>query len=70
MAGPALKAAATLLLQETRVFEQLAENMQNHILKHEAVRHNLSTSAERNAAVSGLAHLVGRRDTAATWRIE
>jgi small GTP-binding protein len=70
MAGPALKAAASLLLEETRVFEQLAENMQNHILKHEAVRHHLSTSAERNAAMSGLAHLVGRRDTAAPWRIE
>ena len=70
LAGPALKAAADLLLGEARVFERLAENMQNHILKHEAVRHHLATSAERDAAETGLAHLVGRRNIAAPWRIE
>jgi hypothetical protein len=70
MAGPALKAAVGLLLGEARIFERLAENMQNHILKHEAVRHHLATSAERGAAETGLAHLVGRRNTAAPWRIE
>jgi small GTP-binding protein len=70
MAGPALKAAVGLLLGEARIFERLAENMQNHILKHEAVRHHLATSAERGAAETGLAHLVGRRNTAAPWKIE
>ena len=70
MAGPALKAAAGLLLGEARVFERLAENMQNHILKHEAVRHHLATGAERDAAETGLAHLVGRRNTVTPWRIE
>jgi hypothetical protein len=29
--------------------------MQNHILKHEAVRYHLATSGERDAAESGLA---------------
>jgi small GTP-binding protein len=70
MAGPELKTAATLLLREARVFERLAEDMQNHVLKHEAVRHHLSTNAEQAAAKSGLARLVGRRNTVAPWRIE
>lgn len=69
-AAPALKAAASLLLGEARVFDRLSENMQNHVLKHEAVRHNLSTNAEQDAAVSGLARLVGRRDTALPRRID
>jgi small GTP-binding protein len=69
-AAPALKAAASLLLGEARVFERLSENMQNHVLKYEAIRHNLSTNAEQDAAVSGLARLVGRRDTALPRRIE
>jgi hypothetical protein len=47
------------------VFQRLAENMQNHILKHEAVRHNLSTNAEQEAATIGLARLVGRKNTVA-----
>jgi len=70
MAGPALKTAAKLLLGEARVFERLAENMQNHILKHEAIRRNLSTNAERDASTRGLARLVGRRNTVTPWRIE
>lgn len=70
LAGPALKAAMVLLLGEARVFDQLAENMQNHILKHEAVRHYFATSAERDSAETGLAHLVGRRNVAAPWPIE
>jgi small GTP-binding protein len=70
MAGPERDAAAKLLLGEARVFVQLAENMQNHVLKHEAVRRNLSTSAEEEAATNGLARLVGRRDTVTPWRID
>jgi hypothetical protein len=70
MAGPELKAAAKLLFGEASVFERLAENMRNHVLKHEAVRHHLSTNAEYDAAWSGLARLVGSRNTLAPWRIE
>ncbi|MGD1094601.1 MAG: hypothetical protein ABSB35_21730 [Bryobacteraceae bacterium] len=69
-ARPELKTATRLILQEAAVFERLAEDMQNHVLKHEAVRHNLSTNAEREAATAGLARLVGRRDTIAPRRIE
>jgi len=70
MSDPELKVAARLLLQEARVFERLAENTQNHILKHEAIRHDLSTNAEWDAAAGGLARLVGTRNTVAPWRIE
>jgi len=70
MAGPERKAAVRLLTEEARAFQRLAENMQNHILKHEAVRHHLSTNAEQDAATSGLARLVGRRNTVAPWKIE
>jgi GTP-binding protein EngB required for normal cell division len=70
MAGPDRKAAHRLLAAEARAFQRLAENMQNHILKHEAVRHHLSTNAEQDAATAGLARLVGRRSIVAPWRIE
>jgi GTP-binding protein EngB required for normal cell division len=70
MAGPDRNAARRLLLEEARAFQRLGENMQNHILKHEAVRHHLSTNAEQDAATAGLARLVGRRNTAAPWKIE
>jgi GTPase Era involved in 16S rRNA processing len=70
MAGPDRNAARRLLMEEALAFQRLGENMQNHILKHEAVRHNLSTNAEQDAATSGLARLVGRRNTAAPWKID
>jgi GTP-binding protein EngB required for normal cell division len=70
MAGPDRNAARRLLLEEAGAFQRLGENMQNHILKHEAVRHNLSTNAEQDAATTGLARLVGRRNTAAPWKID
>jgi small GTP-binding protein len=70
MAGPDRRAARRLLLEEARAFERLGENMQNHVLKHEAVRHQLSTNAEEGAASSGLARLVGRRGTVVPWSIE
>ena len=63
MAGPELKASAKLLFGEASVFELLAENMRNHVLKHEAVRHRLSTNAEYDAVWNGLARLVGSRNT-------
>lgn len=69
-AGPELKAAARLVLEEAAVLERLAEDMQNHILKHEAVSHHLSTNAEREAAIAGPSRLVGRRDTVAPRRVE
>jgi ribosome biogenesis GTPase A len=70
MARPDRKAAVRLLIEEARAFQRLGENMQNHILKHEAIRHHLSTSAEQDAATNGLARLVGRRNTVAPWKIE
>jgi hypothetical protein len=70
LACPSTKAAASLLLKEARTFERLSEDMQNHVLKHDAVRHHLSTRAEREAAEEGLARLVGRRDTVSPWTIE
>jgi small GTP-binding protein len=70
MAGPDRQAACRLLMEEARAFQRLGENMQNHILKHEAVRHNLSTNAEQEAATAGLARLVGRRNTSAPWKIQ
>lgn len=59
-----------LLLEEAIAFQSLAEDMQNYVLKHDAVRHYLSTNAEREAALSGLARLVGRRNVVAPWRTE
>ena len=69
-AGLDRKAAARLLAEEAKAFLRLAEDMQNHILKHEAVRHHLSTRAEQEAATTGLAWLVGRRSTVAPWKTD
>jgi GTP-binding protein EngB required for normal cell division len=69
-AGPDLATAARLLIEEALAFESLAEDMQNYTLKHDAVRQHLATNAERKAALSGLARLVGRRNTVAPWRTE
>lgn len=69
-ADPDLKAATALVQQEADVLGRLAEDMQNHVLKHEAVRHNLTTDAERDAATAGLAQLVGRRNTVAPRKLE
>jgi ribosomal protein S15P/S13E len=69
-AGPGLATAKQLVLAQALAFESLAEDMQNYILKHEAVRHHLTTHAERQAALSGLARLVGRRNVVAPWRTE
>ena len=63
-------ATRRLLAAEARTFQSLGEDMQNHALKHEAVRHHLSTNAEQEAAVTGLSFLVGRRNLFAPWRIE
>ncbi len=40
------------------------------VLKQDATRHHLWTNAERQAALSGLMRLVGRRNTVAPWRTE
>jgi GTP-binding protein EngB required for normal cell division len=69
-AAPKLEVAKRLIIEGAKAFEILAEDMQNHVLKHEAVRHHLSTSAERQAAAAGLAQLAGRRDTARPRRVE
>jgi small GTP-binding protein len=67
---PGLEAAKGLVIEEARAFETLAEDMQNYVLKHTAVRHHLSTNAENHAAITGLSRLVGSRRIAAPWRIE
>ncbi len=70
IASPDLKAAAALLLREAGMFDRLAEDMRNYVLNHEALRRNLSTNAEGDAATVGLAHLVSRRNLVAARRIE
>ena len=70
IAAPDRNTARRLLMEEARAFQRLGENMQNHILKHDAVRHHLATNAEQEAATAGLARLVGRRNTAAPWKIK
>jgi hypothetical protein len=69
-AEPGLEAAKRLVIEEARGFETVAEDMQNYVLKHTAVRHHLSTKAENHAAITGLSRLVGSRRIAAPWRIE
>jgi hypothetical protein len=70
LADPGLVHAKRLLLAQALAFESLAEDMQNYVLKHEAVRRHLSTNAERRAALAGLTRLAGRRNVVAPWRTE
>jgi len=69
-ANPDVDAAKRLLLDEARAFDDLAEEMRNYVLKHAAVRHNLMTRTESQAAMAGLSRLVGSQRTAGPWRID
>lgn len=69
-AGPERRAAARLALQYAVELEKLADDMQNHVLKHDALSRHRLTEAERQAAVGGLARLVGRRDTVKPRRVD
>jgi hypothetical protein len=69
-AGPDLNVATSLLLREAQIFERLSENMQNHILNHEAIRHHLSSNAERDSATTGLARIAGLRNVVMSLRVE
>jgi small GTP-binding protein len=62
--------AKRLLLDQARTFEDLAEEMQNFVLKHTAVRHHLTTKTEGQAAMAGLARLAGSQRLSGPWRID
>jgi hypothetical protein len=62
--------ARRLIVDQSLALEAIAEDMQNYVLKQDATRHHLWTNAERQAALSGLIRLVGRRNTVAPWRTE
>jgi GTP-binding protein EngB required for normal cell division len=58
-AKPDAEAARKLVLDQARVFDDLAREMQNYVLKHTAIRHHLETRSEGQAAVAGLSRLAG-----------
>jgi small GTP-binding protein len=67
---PDKDAARRLILDQARAFEDLAEEMQDFVLKHIAVRHHLTTKTESRAAMAGLSRLVGSHRIAGPWRID
>ena len=69
-ASPDVDAARRLVLAEAQAFDDLAEEMQNYVLKHEAVRHQLKTRTESQAAMAGLSRLVGSQRIGGPWRID
>lgn len=69
-ASPTPDAADRLLTDLARTLEGLAEEMQNFALKHSAVRHQLTTSTEAQAAFLGLSRLAGSRRIVSPWRID
>jgi small GTP-binding protein len=69
-ANPDTDAVRRLLLDEARAFDELAREMQNYALKHTAVRHDLTTRAESQAAFAGLLRLAGSQRLAGPWRLE
>ena len=61
-AEPEGEVARLLLLEESRVLEMLAEDIQRYALKHDAVRRQLATEGEWRAHKRGLSRLVGSRN--------
>jgi hypothetical protein len=60
--------ARFLLLEQSRVMEALAEDMQRYALKHDAVRRQLATEGEGQAHKRGLSRLVGSRNVSKPWK--
>ena len=67
---PDVNAAKALVLDQARAFDDVAEEMQNYVLKHTAVRHHLTTRTESQAAMAGLSRLVGSQRLSGPWRID
>jgi GTP-binding protein EngB required for normal cell division len=59
-----------ILERESALLERVAEDMQRYSLKHEALRRNLASDEERNAALTAFLLLVGHRSVSSPWRVE
>jgi hypothetical protein len=68
--NPGVNAAQRLAEQEAALLDQLAEDMENYVLKHTARRHHLYTAAEYDAATAGLALLAGSRKVVGRCRLD
>jgi GTP-binding protein EngB required for normal cell division len=62
--------AGVLILEQSRVLETLADNMQRYALKHDAIRRQLATEGEQQAHKRGVLRLVGSRDLSRPWKAE
>lgn len=59
-----------VLERESALLERVAEDMQRYSLKHEALRRNLTSDEERDAALKAFLLLVGHRSVSSPWRVE
>jgi len=59
-----------VLQRESALLERVAEDMQRYSLKHEALRRNLTSDEERDAALKAFLLLVGHRSVSSPWRVE
>ncbi len=69
-AKPDENSAKKLVLDEARAFDDLAQEMQNYVLKHEAIRHHLETRSEGQAATAGLSRLAGSQRIVVPCRVD
>jgi len=69
-AKPSPDAAERMLNDLARTLDGIAEEMQNYALKHTAVRHQLTTSTEAQAAFLGLSRLAGSQRIVSPWRVD
>jgi len=68
--APSADFARTAAAFEAALLERLAENMERHALKHDALRRGLASEDERIAYHRGLSQLVGDKRLRAPWRVE
>jgi GTP-binding protein EngB required for normal cell division len=59
-----------VLQRESALLERIAEDMQRYSLRHEALRRNLTSDEERDAALKAFLLLVGHRSVSSPWRVE
>lgn len=59
-----------LLEREAVLLHRIAEDMERYSLKHDALRRNLASDEERDAALKALLSLVGHRAVSSPWRVE
>jgi hypothetical protein len=70
LAKPEMHIARRLIDEEARVLDRLGEDMQRYVLKHEALRRDLTSELENQVHEIALSKLVGLRTLITPWNVD